>query len=165
MQMIPSFVAAPVLAVAVAASVGCGTSEGAQEPRANPRTTREIDLPGGTRGGHGPRTPFDGSWRLVSGNGPSGTITPPAGSPITLEIDGNDASGTAACNGYQASVEVTPHRFSVRLLSTTLMACAPDAMAAQNAYHVAIQTIDSATRRGDRLILTNESTELRFAPG
>jgi heat shock protein HslJ len=89
------------------------------------------------------------SWTLTS----LGGQPPLAGSPITANFqeDGNVA-GSAGCNRYNATYEVSGDKITFRLVSSTLMACPGPVMAQEGAYLKALE--QSATFKVDATQLT-----------
>ncbi len=67
--------------------------------------------------------------------------------PITVSVQGDEVSGTAACNGYSGvidwSAEAGYGRFVVSDLSWTEMGCAPEVMEVEQLFLTALQAVDS----------------------
>jgi heat shock protein HslJ len=105
----------------------------------------------------------EGSWELVSGTHEGGRVAAPAGARITLVIDGDEVSGTAACNQYGGAATIDGDTFSIEELSHTEMGC-PALMDAEAAFLDALTAVDSIRVAGDRLVLGGDATELTFAP-
>lgn len=121
--------------------------------------------PGGGAAG-GPAAELAGGWELVEGTGPDGAIPLLDGHPITFTVegDGEQVGGTAACNSYGATIERDGDRLAVTELPATQMACSPRAvMDAEQAYLTALARVDAATIEGDRLTLTGDGVALTFA--
>lgn len=106
---------------------------------------------------------LDGEWRLQSGTnqGQPIPIVPPG--RITLRIDGTTVGGTAACNIYGGTLEVTGTTIMITALSMTEMACQEDVMASEAAYLAALPLVTTVERDGSTLVLTGPQVELRFA--
>lgn len=120
--------------------------------------------PGGGTGG--PADGLVGTWELVEGTGPDGAIPLVEGHPITftVEDDGEQVGGSAACNSYGATIARDGDRLAVTELFATEMACSPPAvMEAEQAYLSALARVDAATAEGDRLTLTGDGVALTFA--
>jgi heat shock protein HslJ len=141
-----------VVAVAAASiAAGCGSGSGDE-------TT--ID------DGRSPPPPeVDGtSWRLVAGDGPLGSIELVDGYLITITFEGNQLSGTAACNGYGGTYRLDGNTLVVSELSWTEMACERvEVMAAEQAYLAALLDVTEVTATGEELVLGSSATELVFA--
>lgn len=117
----------------------------------------------GGSGADGPPERLDGSWTLIDGQGPEGPIELVDGHPVTLTIDGEDWGGTAACNTYGGTAEVTSNQVTVRELVQTEMACPEDGvMEAESAYLAALRTVDRLAVDEVTLLLQGEGTELTF---
>jgi len=107
-----------------------------------------------------------GSWVLAEGTGPSGPVPLVDGSPVTLEVDGTMAAGSAACNRYNATIEsIDDGEFSVGPAASTMRLCVePEVMASEAAYLAAFEAVEEYRVDGDVLVLTGPDTELRFDP-
>jgi heat shock protein HslJ len=105
---------------------------------------------------------LQGAWVLTAGWGPSGALSVPDGGRITLNIEGSEAGGTAACNLYGGTIAQDGSHVSFSAMSMTEMACEEPLMAAEAAYLGALALITDASRDGDQLILTGEGAELTF---
>jgi heat shock protein HslJ len=105
---------------------------------------------------------LDGSWVLVEGSHDGQPIAPPAGSSVTLNIDGTEIGGTSACNHYGGTMERDGGSITIGALSMTEMACDEPIMALESAYLAALASVTAATRAGDTLTLTGPGTELAF---
>lgn len=121
------------------------------------------DDPGGTvatpdDNGH---ADVDGSWELTSGSGPDGELALVEGSPVTLEIDGEELGGTA-CNHYGATMTRDGDDVSIQIGSMTEMACEHDIMTLESHYHAALGAVSSMEHSADELVLTGPDVELRF---
>lgn len=112
--------------------------------------------------GLGGAVEVDGSWQLERGSQRGAALPVPDGGAITLEVDGEDIGGRAACNLYGGSIEVNGNRITLRASEMTEMGCEEELMAAEAAYIAAIGAVDRAARADDRLVLTGPNVELRF---
>jgi heat shock protein HslJ len=135
-----------ILAV-LALTAGCGSDDGtgtATEPT-------DVDL--------------TGSWILTDGTADGSALTLDDTHPITLTVDGDQVSGTSACNNYMGQVTVSGDSVTFGPLGGTQMACMPaSVMDLEQAYLAAMGTVDTAARDGDTLTLTGDGTSLTFAP-
>lgn len=96
-------------------------------------------------------------WVLVDG---SPTVE---GYPITLRVEGGEISGTAACNSYSGTVDVTPDTIAVGDLAQTEMACPdPGVHDSESAYLEALRAVERYERTGGELVLFGAGNELRF---
>ena len=105
---------------------------------------------------------YDGTWTLIEGQGPDGEVAIIDGYRVSLTIEGNLISGTAACNGYFGDATIDGTSFSVPGVGITEMGCRRDIMKAESAYVSAISDADTIGREKDVLTLTGEETELIF---
>lgn len=125
----------------------------------------------GTTGGQDEA--LDGHWVLAEGAGPDGTVELDVGLeqpvPVTLRIDGDAWTGSAACNSYSGIVAVEDGAITNDLAFTvTEMACEPPAlMTVESAYLAALAVVDeadltTADDAADALTLTGPDALLRF---
>ncbi len=105
----------------------------------------------------------DGQWKLQSGTNQGQPVPIVAGSQITLNVDGTQVAGSAACNAYGGGVKVAGSSVAFSALSMTEMACQEDLMASEAAYLAALPRVTTAVRNGDSLVLTGPQVELRYA--
>lgn len=101
-------------------------------------------------------------WKLVSINGTDVL----EGSSITLEFGADGSlSGSGGCNGYGGSFTIDGDSFSVSGVMSTLMACADDAVTAQEAaYFAALQAATGYSVSGEELIISDaEGMQLVFS--
>jgi heat shock protein HslJ len=102
-----------------------------------------------------------GTWVLVSGHGPGGTIEVPAGWQVTLIFNGDEVGGQA-CNHYGGTYELDGSRISFSAMSMTEMACEEPMMSVEAAYHAALLAVDRVELEGDSLTLTAADAELSY---
>jgi len=100
----------------------------------------------------------DGVWELTSGS----RLVP--GWPITLTIDGADAGGRAACNGYFGSVQIDGSALVFSALGATDMGCEPDVMAAESGFFRSLGGVDQWAIASGRLLLSGPDVSLTFDP-
>lgn len=104
----------------------------------------------------------EGVWELLSGHGPDGPVPIVPGHPVTLEIDGDQAGGRAACNLYGGRVVVEGSSFSAGGLSGTEMGCPPRIMESEQRYYAALPAAERIDVAGDEMTLSGPETELVF---
>lgn len=132
-----------VLAATILLTVGCG--DGAQSP-------------GGAGTGE-----LQGAWVLEQGEGPEGALEVAGDAEVTLEIDGREWRGTAACNDYSATADVDGSQVALDELVRTEMACPePGVMELEDAYLEALSQVDAYRRTDDALLLSGEDVRLRY---
>ncbi len=104
-----------------------------------------------------------GTWQLMEGSGPDGEVDLVDGHPITLEIDGAQWRGTAACNDYSATATLDGDALELTQLLWTEMAChPPEVMESESAYLAALRTVDTLAYEDGELTLTGPGTQLTF---
>jgi heat shock protein HslJ len=114
--------------------------------------------------GDGPATDLaEVPWELVSGTIDDAPVPLVAGFPITLTISGDAATGTAACNGYGATVTTSGGEITFSGLGATEMACSPDdVMASEQQYLEALPRVESWSGTEGDLTLIGDGVELIF---
>lgn len=101
-------------------------------------------------------------WVLVAGDVDGAPLMLLDSHPVTLQVDGSDVSGTAACNSYFGALIEGPLLFEG--FGVTEMGCdPPEAMDVEFAFLQALIRTTSAAASGDELTLTGEGVELRFS--
>lgn len=114
-------------------------------------------------GGDDPSASLAGTWQLTEGTGPDGEVELIDDHPITLEIAGEEWSGTAACNSYGATADVDGDAVELTELFWTEMACPADGvMASEAAYLAALQQVERIEVDDTELTLTGPGSELTF---
>lgn len=104
----------------------------------------------------------EGSWQLTSGTVEGEDIPILETHPVTITFDGDNVGGTAACNGYGGSYELSGSNISFGDLAMTEMACLPqEAMVAESLYARALSLVTTVSVDGD-LILEGPDTRLVF---
>ena len=106
---------------------------------------------------------LDGQWQLEAGTNQGQPVPIVAGSRITLNVDGTQVGGGAACNTYGGSIKLAGSSVAISALSMTEMACQEDLMASEAAYLAALPRVTTAARNGNSLVLTGPQVELRYA--
>lgn len=125
----------------------CGTSGGSDPSGSEPNDSSST---------------YDGTWTLLEGRGPKGEVAVIDGYRVTLIIEGERISGTAACNSYFGDATIDGTSFSVPGVGRTEMGCRRDVMRAEDAYISALPAIETIQRNDDRLTLMGRESELRF---
>ncbi len=106
---------------------------------------------------------LDGEWHLQAGTNQGQPIPIVAGSRLTLNIDGTQVGGSAACNTYGGTIQVNGASIVISALSMTEMACQENLMASEAAYLAALPRVTAAARDGNSLVLSGPQVELRYA--
>jgi heat shock protein HslJ len=103
------------------------------------------------------------AWELETGTVDGAAVTLVDSHPITLTITGDEARGTAACNGYGASVTLSGSGIEFSELSSTEMACAPaEVMDSESQYIEALPRVTAYSSSAEILTLTGDGVELNF---
>jgi heat shock protein HslJ len=103
------------------------------------------------------------AWELESGTLEGEPIPIVAGHPITLSFTDDGAGGTAACNGYGGSFDISGAEITFSELFQTEMACVPEeTMESERLYLEALAGVESLSMEGDRLTLGGEGVELVY---
>lgn len=109
-----------------------------------------------------PDPDFQGSWTLASGHSASGDIPLVDGYPITFLLDGEQASGSAACNSYGGPVSVEGSEFDAGSFAVSEVGCEDEVMQSQERYLEALEDAEEIAVEGKTLTLTGTDTELVF---
>ncbi len=106
----------------------------------------------------------EGAWQLESGVYQGSDVLPPPSHPITLTLEGDVVSGTAACNGYGGRFELGPSgTFSVGDIAVTEMACMPiEIMDVETAFIAALRDATHVEVKDGLLGLHGPETDLTF---
>lgn len=109
---------------------------------------------------------IEGSWQLTSGSVDGEAVPVLDSHPITIEFDGEQVSGTAACNGYSGTYEQSGAQVEFGALAMTEMACMPEeVMEAERAFSTALTLVDTASISDDgTLSLSGGGANLSFEP-
>lgn len=103
-----------------------------------------------------------GTWRMTSGVVDREDIPVLDDHPITISFEDDRVTGTAACNSYSGTYQLSGSGISFDGLAMTEMACFPDhVMRAESMYADAITRVDTVTL-DNGLILSGEGVELVF---
>ena len=145
---------AALLAIALLA-VACGSGE----------TTSAGDGDGDGEGtGDDPSpTAVDGDWVLVDGTVDGRPLVLLDANPVTLELAGDQISGTAACNGYGGDFSLDGDALTLGPLAITEMACIGDGvMELESAYMDGLGRSDTMVADGDTLTVSGPDVTLGF---
>ncbi len=105
----------------------------------------------------------DGSWILERGSLDGAPIVLLDSHPVTMQIDGSDLAGTAACNEYRGRARIAGSSFSVSEVAVTEMACLPpEVMDSEAEFLEAIADVATIEITDERLVLRGPRTELVF---
>ena len=115
-------------------------------------------------GSDGPPVDADiqGSWQLTAGTVDGEEIPILDTHPITMTLEDDQVSGTASCNGYGGTFELSGSEVTFSGLAMTEMACSPEeTMQAEAMFGEAITLVETVALDG-QLTLTGEAVELVF---
>ncbi|MGF1618948.1 MAG: META domain-containing protein [Acidimicrobiia bacterium] len=111
----------------------------------------------------GPPAGLDGSWQLTSGTHQGTAIEPISTHPVTMSFDGAEVTGTAACNGYGGTFDITDSEISFSEMSRTEMACSPtEVMDLEESFLAALLSVTEVMVTDGLLVLSGETTTLEF---
>jgi heat shock protein HslJ len=111
----------------------------------------------------GPPAGLDGSWQLTSGTHQGTTLEPVSDHPVTMSFDGDEVTGTAACNGYGGTFESTEGQIVFSEMIITEMACFPtEVMDLEQNFMTALVSVTEVRVTDDVLVLSGENTILEF---
>jgi heat shock protein HslJ len=104
------------------------------------------------------------AWELMGGTMDGDELTLVETHPITLTIEDDAASGTAACNRYFASVAISGAAIGFDGLGATEMACSPEeVMESERGFLAALSRVSEFSATEESLTLTGEGVELVFS--
>jgi heat shock protein HslJ len=104
----------------------------------------------------------EGSWQLTSGTVDGEDIPLVETHPITIDFDGDQVQGTASCNHYGGTFELSGSSVSFDDLAMTEMACFPqETMDAEALYGRALGLV-TTVQVDEGLILSGPGVELDF---
>lgn len=104
----------------------------------------------------------EGSWQMTSGTVGGEEIPLISSHPITISFEANEVTGTASCNGYGGTFELSGSEISFGNLAMTEMGCFPEetmkaeALFAQGLTMVNLVAVDGG------LTLSGEDVEMTF---
>jgi heat shock protein HslJ len=105
----------------------------------------------------------EGSWQLDSGTLRDEPVPLVTGHRITLTIEGDSATGRAACNRYGGTIRIDGDSLSLGETGATGMLCQPAVMSSEQAYFSALRLVETVKRDGAELVLSGGETALRFS--
>jgi heat shock protein HslJ len=127
-----------------------------------------VSLPGcaGAADGGTPRPAPEavlvGSWELVEVSRDGAAVPLPGDGGGMLVIESGGLRGQSFCNSFSGSYRLRGGALAIGGLGGTEMSCAPDVMAAEQAYLTALGGADTAAVRDGELVLSGQGAELRF---
>ncbi|HEU4894840.1 MAG TPA: META domain-containing protein [Acidimicrobiia bacterium] len=106
----------------------------------------------------------EGSWQMTSGTVDGEEIPLLDSHPITITFEGDEVSGTAACNSYGGTFELDGSEITFGALAMTEMACTPEeTMQAEAMFGTALTRVQTVAI-DDGMTLSGEGVELVFEP-
>lgn len=104
-----------------------------------------------------------GSWQLTAGTVGDEEIPILETHPITIDFEGDEVSGTASCNHYGGTFELSGSKIAFGDLAMTEMACFPqETMDAEALYARALGMVTTVSV-DDGLVLSGPGVELEFS--
>jgi len=111
----------------------------------------------------GPPADLDGSWQLTSGIHQGIAIELLDTHPVSMTFDGTEVTGTAACNSYGGTFDVTESDISFSEMFRTEMACFPtEVMDLEENFMAALLAVTDVSVTDGLLVLSGETTTLEF---
>lgn len=102
-------------------------------------------------------------WELVSLDGDTQVGEVIGGHAVTIGFQDTEVSGSAGCNGYGGTYQVSGSRITFSELVSTLMACESDGvMAVEQAFLQALGSADQFSVSGNTLTITGGGHTLIF---
>ena len=106
---------------------------------------------------------LEGAWHLESGTFDDMPIPMVASHPIAITLEGDQITGTAACNGYGGIYQVSGGLFSITEFAITEMACSPtEVMTSERVYINALFNVEKAETIDGKLVMSGSRTEMAF---
>ncbi len=104
----------------------------------------------------------EGQWQMTSGTVDGEEIPLLDSHPITIDFEGDQVGGTAACNSYGGTFSLSGSRITISNLAMTEMACFPEeTMRAEALFTGAITRVGTLSLDGT-LTLSGDGVELVF---
>lgn len=105
---------------------------------------------------------LNGDWQLIDGEIDGQTLQLVPSHPVTITFAGAAIGGTASCNGYGGTYDLSGSAITVQEVFATEMACLPAAtMELESAFLGGLQRVDNILL-AETLSLTGENVRLRF---
>ncbi len=106
---------------------------------------------------------LEGAWQLETGTFDGMPIPMVASHPIAMTLEGDQITGTAACNGYGGTFQVSGGLFSITEFAITEMACSPaEVMTSERVYINALFNVEKAETISGKLVMSGSRTEMVF---
>ncbi len=105
---------------------------------------------------------LDGAWILVQSSVDGTPLALLEDYAVTMNIEGTDLGGRAACNSYGGNLVLTDTGFSSGDLFQTEMGCEEPAMSLEFAYLSSLARVETWTRTGNSAELTGDGVSLTF---
>lgn len=107
---------------------------------------------------------LEGSWQLTFGVVNGEEIPILESHPITMTFDGDEVTGTASCNGYGGTYELSGATITFGNLAMTEMACMPEeTMRAESLFAEGLAMVETISLDDD-LTLSGTDAEFTFQP-
>jgi heat shock protein HslJ len=104
----------------------------------------------------------EGSWQMTSGTIDGEEIPLLDSHPVTITFEGDQVSGTAACNGYGGTFDLDGSEITINELAMTEMACVPEEiMETEAMFATAISRVETVAF-DDQMTLSGEGVQLVF---
>jgi heat shock protein HslJ len=103
-----------------------------------------------------------GSWQMTSGRVGGEEISLVSSHPITITFEGDQVSGTASCNGYGGTFQLSGSEISFGNLAMTEMACFPEETMQAEALFAEGLTMVDAIAVDEVLTLSGDGVEMEF---
>jgi heat shock protein HslJ len=104
----------------------------------------------------------EGSWQMTSGTVGGEEISLVSSHPITITFEGDQVSGTASCNGYGGTFQLSGSEISFGNLAMTEMACFPEETMQAEALFAEGLTMVDAIAVDEVLTLSGDGVEMEF---
>ncbi len=106
---------------------------------------------------------IEGAWQLESGTFDDEPLPILDSHPVTMTLEDDRITGTAACNGYGGTYQVSGGIFSITEFSMTEMACSPaEVMTSERAYTNALFNVEEAETIAGKLVMAGSRVKLVF---
>lgn len=105
---------------------------------------------------------IEGSWQMSSGSVDGEEIPLISSHPITITFEGDQVNGTASCNGYAGTFELSGSEIVFGNLAMTEMACFPEETMEAEALFAQGLTMVDTVQVDDELTLSGDDVEMTF---